>query len=176
MSVGDSAQPHLTTSYPYGLQEPPTPARSKKAKNADHSLTEHTRPKPRKTLDELRREQAVSSFSSVSGIGYAYLLSHTHVFHFFVRSSRANALYAAGCRSLQDLREPEFSRMLSRPQQINAQYLIGLDRRMTLEQASTVRVCIILFFPVGRSICPSQQDFVTQNISSKYTVLLSGDL
>ncbi|KAI9573661.1 hypothetical protein HD554DRAFT_2167226 [Boletus coccyginus] len=121
--------------------EPPTPSRPKKAKNADHSTTEYTRPKPRKTLDELRRAQVVSLLSSVSGIG----------------TSKANALYDAGCRSLQELREPVFFEMLSRPQQINAQYMIGLDRCMTDEQASTVR------------------DFVTQNISSKYTVLLAGD-
>ncbi|KAF8555750.1 hypothetical protein OG21DRAFT_823765 [Imleria badia] len=121
--------------------EPPTPSRSKKAKDTDHSLAEHTKPKPRKTLDELRREQVVSSLSSVGGIG----------------SSKANALYDAGCKSLQDVREPKFFEMLSRLQQINAQYTIGLDRPMTHEQASTV--------------C----DFVTQNISSKYTVLLSGD-
>ena len=106
-------------------------------------MTEHTRPKPRKTLDELRRAQVVSLLSSVSGIGYAYLLPPTHVFHFIVhRTSKANALYDAGCRSLQELREPVFFEMLSRPQQINVQYMIGLDRRMTHEQASTVRVRI----------------------------------
>ncbi|KAH0831993.1 hypothetical protein J3R83DRAFT_12895 [Lanmaoa asiatica] len=121
--------------------EPPTPSRSRKVKNVDHSLAEHTKPKARKTLDELRREQVVASLSSVSGIG----------------PSRANVLYDAGCTSFQDLREAKFLQMLSRPQQINVQYMIGLDRRMTHEQALTVR------------------DFVTQNISSKYTILLSGD-
>ncbi|KAF8442991.1 hypothetical protein L210DRAFT_3151472 [Boletus edulis BED1] len=121
--------------------EPPMPSRPKKAKNPDHSLTPHAKPKTRKTLEELLRAQVVASLSSISGIG----------------SSKANALYDAGCRSLQDLREPKFFEMLSRPQQINARYMIGLDHSMTREQASTV--------------C----DFVTQNISSKYTVLLSGD-
>ncbi|KAG8214535.1 hypothetical protein J3R82DRAFT_9596 [Butyriboletus roseoflavus] len=119
---------------------PYEPPRTRKAKIPDASPTKHTKPKPAKTLEELRREQVVSLLSGVSGLG----------------SSKANTLYDAGCRSFQDLRAPKFLQMLGRSQQVNAQYMIGLDR-LTREQASTVR------------------DFVAQNISSKYTVLLSGD-
>ncbi|KAG9315847.1 hypothetical protein JVU11DRAFT_3496 [Chiua virens] len=123
---------------PYEL---PTPRKSKKVKDVDHLLPERTKVKSQKTLEELRKEQVVASLSSVSGIG----------------SSKANVLYEAGCKSLQDLREPVFFQMLSRAQRINVKYMIGFDRCMTHEQASAVL------------------DFVTNNISSKYTVLLSGD-
>ena len=114
---------------------------------------EHARPKPRKTLDELCREQVVSSLSSIKGIGYVSLLLSAHGLNFLVhRPSKANALHDAGCKSLQNLREPPFFELLSRPQQINAQYLIGLDRPMTHEQASTVRVRIasyLVFHPLN---------------------------
>lgn len=43
--------------------------------------------------------------------------------------------------------------MLSRPQQINARYIIGLDRLMTREQASAVRVRIASsLFPQSLSL------------------------
>lgn len=118
------------------------PSESKKVKDTDRSPTEHARPKPRRTLEELRREEIVSSLSSVSGIGYACLLLSIHVFKTVRRPSKASALYDAGCRSLQDLREPKFFDMLSRPQQIYTRYLIGLNPPMTHEQALTVCVRI----------------------------------
>ncbi|KAF9220891.1 hypothetical protein BS17DRAFT_820090 [Gyrodon lividus] len=93
------------------------------------------------SLEEARRRQIILSFKTIDGIG----------------SVKATALYDAGCRSVADLRKPEFFEMLSPTQQISVRYMDKLERPVTPEQASTVR------------------DFVEQNISTKYTVSISGD-
>ncbi|KAF8843370.1 hypothetical protein BDN67DRAFT_1066966 [Paxillus ammoniavirescens] len=127
---------------------PDATARSKPRKSsmAKELPTEHTEPTHSKSttkgsLEDARKRQVISSFKAIDAIG----------------SVKAAALYRAGCRSIADLKKPEFFELLSPIQRISVQYLEHLERPMTSKQASTAR------------------DFVEQNISSKYTVSISGD-
>ncbi|KIJ17629.1 hypothetical protein PAXINDRAFT_129848 [Paxillus involutus ATCC 200175] len=127
---------------------PDVTARSKprKPSMAEEFPTEHTEPTHSKytakgSLEDARKRQITSSFKAIDAIGPV----------------KAAALYRAGCRSIADLKKPEFFELLSPVQRISVQYLEHLECPVTSEQASTVR------------------DFVEQNISSKYTVSISGD-
>ncbi|KAG6332478.1 hypothetical protein ID866_6612 [Astraeus odoratus] len=74
-----------------------------------------------------------------------------------IGKQKAEQLYHAGCTSIAELSKPQFLNMLRPSQQTCAQFAGKLELSVTLEQAESVK------------------EFIAQNISSKYEVLLVGD-
>lgn len=74
-----------------------------------------------------------------------------------IGTQKAQMLYDAGCTSIPELTRPEFFKLLSPSQKVGARFAKHLDQAVSPSQAQTVK------------------EFVSQNISSKFEVLLTGD-
>ena len=57
-----------------------------------------------------------------------------------VRPTKARALYAAGCRSLDDLKKPEFVSKLTASSRTSLEFVGDLERPVTRNQAEKARV------------------------------------
>ncbi|KAL5501562.1 hypothetical protein ACEPAH_8822 [Sanghuangporus vaninii] len=105
--------------------------------------SEHIPPKPpppQKTPEEIEREKCLKEFKRVPGIG----------------PIKAMKLYDAGCRSLADLKRPEYSKSLASPSRAALDYVDHLGERVTRAEVDsviqTIRPLIsseIRMYPVG---------------------------
>lgn len=68
------------------------------------------------------------------------------------RPVKASKLYESGCRSLEDLRKPEYQKSLSSPVKVALDYVDHLGERITRAEVEAVMVSFYLVISVFLSV------------------------
>ena len=89
------------------------------------------------------------------------------------RFVKAEELVNAGCMNASDLHLPQFFSRLTNSQQIGVKYLEHLGQPVLRQEAETITVSFLIqltSFPD----CEFYQQFIRDNISSRFEVILTG--